>query len=254
MLTVYGVTVLTFMMLMYALEGRDRKFVLAFALGCALSSSYGFASGAWPFGGNRGDLVLSSPFTATSGGPLLSPMRRGDTPWAPTEPVTTITTPSSARTSLTSRSRPSGPPTASICPGSASSTLCLSTASLPTQALSLVPVLLTAVRRGPGPGRHLRHNVRPPGDGRTLTLVPVDPDDGTAEPWLYPTCYCYERQVVERWVASASLAGRPIPWFHHARPGGCSPSLLEALPPPEFLNQLTGPTLADGFELSWRPR
>lgn len=50
MLTVYGVTVLTFMMLMYALERRGRKFVLAFALGCALSSSYGFASGAWPFG------------------------------------------------------------------------------------------------------------------------------------------------------------------------------------------------------------
>ena len=41
-LTVYGVTVLTFMMLMYAFERRDRKFVLAFALGCALSSSYGF--------------------------------------------------------------------------------------------------------------------------------------------------------------------------------------------------------------------
>ncbi len=50
MLTIYGVTVLTFMMLMYAVERRDRKFVLAFALGCALSSSYGFASGAWPFG------------------------------------------------------------------------------------------------------------------------------------------------------------------------------------------------------------
>ena len=50
MLTVYGVTVLTFMMVMYALEGRNRRFVLAFALGCALSSSYGFASGAWPFG------------------------------------------------------------------------------------------------------------------------------------------------------------------------------------------------------------
>jgi hypothetical protein len=50
MLTVYGVTVLTFMMAMYALEGRDRRFILAFALGCALSSSYGFASGAWPFG------------------------------------------------------------------------------------------------------------------------------------------------------------------------------------------------------------
>ena len=49
-MTVYGVCALTFMMLMYALEGRDRRFVLAFAVGCALSSSYGFLSGAWPFG------------------------------------------------------------------------------------------------------------------------------------------------------------------------------------------------------------
>jgi hypothetical protein len=49
-LTIYGVTVLTFMMVMYALEGRGNWFVLAFALGCALSSSYGFASGTWPFG------------------------------------------------------------------------------------------------------------------------------------------------------------------------------------------------------------
>jgi hypothetical protein len=48
--TVYGVCALTFMMLMYALERRGRTFVLAFALGCALSSSYGFLSGAWPFG------------------------------------------------------------------------------------------------------------------------------------------------------------------------------------------------------------
>lgn len=50
MLTVYGVVVLTFMMVMYALERRDQRFVIAFALGCALSSSYGFLSGAWPFG------------------------------------------------------------------------------------------------------------------------------------------------------------------------------------------------------------
>jgi hypothetical protein len=49
-LTVYGVVVLTFMVVMYALEGRDRRFILAFAVGCALASSYGFASGAWPFG------------------------------------------------------------------------------------------------------------------------------------------------------------------------------------------------------------
>ncbi|HEX4109020.1 MAG TPA: hypothetical protein VHX88_12860 [Solirubrobacteraceae bacterium] len=38
------------MMLMYALEGRDHRFVLAFAVGCALSSSYGFLAGTWRFG------------------------------------------------------------------------------------------------------------------------------------------------------------------------------------------------------------
>ncbi|MEY2419470.1 MAG: hypothetical protein QOG90_2150 [Actinomycetota bacterium] len=50
MVTLYGVVALTFMMAMYALERRGRNFVLAFAAGCALSSSYGFLSGAWPFG------------------------------------------------------------------------------------------------------------------------------------------------------------------------------------------------------------
>ena len=49
-LTIFGVLVLTFMMAMYALERRGDGFVLAFAAGCALSSVYGFASGAWPFG------------------------------------------------------------------------------------------------------------------------------------------------------------------------------------------------------------
>ena len=37
-ITFYGVAALTFMMTMYALEGRGRAFVLLFALGCALSS------------------------------------------------------------------------------------------------------------------------------------------------------------------------------------------------------------------------
>ena len=50
MVTIYGVVALTFMMLMYALEERGQQFVLAFAVGCALSSVYGFMSGAWPFG------------------------------------------------------------------------------------------------------------------------------------------------------------------------------------------------------------
>jgi hypothetical protein len=50
MLTAFGACVVTFMMLMYALEKRHRGFILAFAVGCALSSTYGFLAGTWPFG------------------------------------------------------------------------------------------------------------------------------------------------------------------------------------------------------------
>jgi hypothetical protein len=49
-LTAFGVAALTFMMLMYALERRGRRFVLAFACGCVLASAYGFLAGTWPFG------------------------------------------------------------------------------------------------------------------------------------------------------------------------------------------------------------
>jgi len=49
-LTVFGACAVTFMMLMYALERRDERFVLAFACGCLLSSAYGFLAGTWPFG------------------------------------------------------------------------------------------------------------------------------------------------------------------------------------------------------------
>ena len=48
--TIYGVCAVTFMMVMYAMESRGRQFVLWFAVGCVLSSLYGFLSGAWPFG------------------------------------------------------------------------------------------------------------------------------------------------------------------------------------------------------------
>ena len=50
MITAFGVVALTFMMTMYALEQRGSAYIAAFAAGCALSSSYGFLSGAWPFG------------------------------------------------------------------------------------------------------------------------------------------------------------------------------------------------------------
>ena len=38
------------MMVFYALEDRDRRFILAFAAVCLLASAYGFLQGAWPFG------------------------------------------------------------------------------------------------------------------------------------------------------------------------------------------------------------
>jgi hypothetical protein len=38
------------MMLTYLFESRGPLFILAFAAGCALSSSYGFLAGTWPFG------------------------------------------------------------------------------------------------------------------------------------------------------------------------------------------------------------
>ena len=48
--TVYGVCALSFKMAMYALERRHRTFILAFGVGCALSSAYGFLSGRGPSG------------------------------------------------------------------------------------------------------------------------------------------------------------------------------------------------------------
>lgn len=50
MLTVYGATADTFMMVFYALENRSPWFTLAFAGSCWGSASYGFLTGTWPFG------------------------------------------------------------------------------------------------------------------------------------------------------------------------------------------------------------
>jgi hypothetical protein len=48
--TAFGVIAVTFMMATYAAERQHRAFVFAFAVGCLLSSAYGFLAGAWPFG------------------------------------------------------------------------------------------------------------------------------------------------------------------------------------------------------------
>jgi hypothetical protein len=49
-LTLFGLFAVTAMLVTYALEDRDRWFILAFAAACLLASLYGFLQGAWPFG------------------------------------------------------------------------------------------------------------------------------------------------------------------------------------------------------------
>jgi hypothetical protein len=49
-LNLFGLFAVTAMLVCYALEDRDRLFILAFATACALGSIYGFLQGAWPFG------------------------------------------------------------------------------------------------------------------------------------------------------------------------------------------------------------
>lgn len=49
-LTAFGLFAVTAMLVCYALEARSRWFILAFAVSCALGSTYGFLQGAWPFG------------------------------------------------------------------------------------------------------------------------------------------------------------------------------------------------------------
>ena len=49
-LTAFGLFTVSAMLVCYALEERDRIYVLGFAAACALGSVYGFLQGAWPFG------------------------------------------------------------------------------------------------------------------------------------------------------------------------------------------------------------
>jgi hypothetical protein len=49
-LTIFGATVVTAMLVFYALEDRAPVFVLLFAGTCLASSAYGFLQGAWPIG------------------------------------------------------------------------------------------------------------------------------------------------------------------------------------------------------------
>jgi hypothetical protein len=50
LLTGFGVTAVTAMLVFYALEDRSPSYVLGFAVASLAASAYGFLQGAWPFG------------------------------------------------------------------------------------------------------------------------------------------------------------------------------------------------------------
>ncbi len=49
-LTLYGASVVTLMMIFYALESKSSWYTLAFGFTCIGSAIYGFLAGTWPFG------------------------------------------------------------------------------------------------------------------------------------------------------------------------------------------------------------
>lgn len=49
-LTLFGLLAVTAMLILYALEDRNRHYILGFAMACVAGSAYGFLQGAWPFG------------------------------------------------------------------------------------------------------------------------------------------------------------------------------------------------------------
>lgn len=49
-LSLFGLFAILFMLLCYLMEERSPWWTLGFAIGCLLSSIYGFLQGAWPFG------------------------------------------------------------------------------------------------------------------------------------------------------------------------------------------------------------
>ena len=49
-LSAFGLFSVVAMLVCYAMENRNRWFVLAFAGACVLGAIYGFLQGAWPFG------------------------------------------------------------------------------------------------------------------------------------------------------------------------------------------------------------
>jgi len=81
MLTLFGVTAVSLMLIAYALEERAPTFVLLFAGACAASSIYGFLAGTWPFG------VVEAVWTGVAIHRWRFRVKRDDNERAATHPI-----------------------------------------------------------------------------------------------------------------------------------------------------------------------
>ena len=50
LLNIYGISILTIMMILYSMERKSIIFTLLFGFSCVGTSLYGFMAGTWPFG------------------------------------------------------------------------------------------------------------------------------------------------------------------------------------------------------------
>jgi SAM-dependent methyltransferase len=117
----------------------------------------------------------------------------------------------------------------------------------------LVPTMLASIRSALEP-RGIAAVTFIHADPDDHEVVHVEPGDGEWPAWLYPGCFSYRREVVESFIATAGLTGFAIAWHHPRQTWWLLARDRDALPSAEFVGRLTGVTLAEGFEASWRPR
>lgn len=116
---------------------------------------------------------------------------------------------------------------------------------------SLLARLLRAIRQSLAPAAIAAVTFIHPGSGDDDALE-IQIDDEDAPAWRYPGCYSYARSQIADAIRAAGLNGQAISWYHPRHRWWLMTREETELPPDAFLATLTGPTLADGCEASWR--
>lgn len=118
---------------------------------------------------------------------------------------------------------------------------------------SLLARLLQAITQTLAPAGIAAVTFIHPGSGDADALE-IQIDDEDAPAWRYPGCYSYARSQIAAAIRAAGLNGRAISWYHPRHRWWLMSHEAAGLPPDAFLATLTGSTLANGCEASWRPR